>query len=283
MKTIRSLLLILATACTAAAQESAPILPPTGDSTPMPEPARASGAGSSYSEVSVDGPYIAITFDDGPVPKSTPRLLDMLKARGIKATFFVIGQNAREFPAILKRTHDEGHELANHSWSHPSLAKLSNDGVRSQLVRTQDAIKAATGFTPTLMRPPYGAITKTQKKWIPEELGLKVILWSVDPLDWKYRSASRVESAILKETRNGAIILAHDIHATTVDAMPATLDALLAKGFKFVTVSELLVMERPPAPKATPAPAPSPALEEAPVPVATPIPTARAIPVEPQQ
>lgn len=206
-----------------------------------------------YSSVHVDGPYIAMTFDDGPEPKLTPKLLDLLKAKGIKATFFVVGQNAADYPDVLKRAISEGHEIGNHSWSHPNFAKMSDGAVTNELQKTHDAILQATGVKPTLLRPPYGSITKREREWIHDRFGYKIILWDVDPLDWKYRNPAHVESEILKQTRHGSIILSHDIHATTVEAMPATFDALLAKGYKFVTVSELLALEKPVTPTPSPA------------------------------
>jgi peptidoglycan-N-acetylglucosamine deacetylase len=220
-------------------------------------PARPGQAKNTYSQCHVDGPYIAITFDDGPHAENTPRLLDMLKQRGLKATFFVVGQCAAEYPDIMKRIVKEGHEVANHSWSHPQLSGMREGSVTDQLQRTHDVIEQTTGVATKLLRPPYGAFTANQRNWASHKWGYKTILWDVDPLDWKYRNAEHVKSAILKGTVNGSIILAHDIHKSTIDAMPGTLDGLTARGFKFVTVSELLAMDRPPAPKpkATPAPA----------------------------
>jgi peptidoglycan/xylan/chitin deacetylase (PgdA/CDA1 family) len=191
-----------------------------------------------------------MTFDDGPHPKLTPKLLDFLKERGIKATFFVIGKNVAEFPDISKRIVDEGHEIANHSWSHPQLPKLSPSAFAAEIAQTNEAIEKATGVRPVTMRPPYGAINANLTKRLNEEYGLSVILWSVDPLDWKIRKSDHVSSHIIKNAAPGGIILAHDIHASTVDAMPESFDALLAKGYKFVTVSELIAMDRPAAPKA---------------------------------
>ncbi|HYR58033.1 MAG TPA: polysaccharide deacetylase family protein, partial [Chthoniobacteraceae bacterium] len=211
---------------------------------------------TTYSQCHVEGPYIAMTFDDGPHVENTPRLLDMLKERGIKATFFVVGQCAAEYPQILKRIADEGHEIANHSWSHPQLSKMGEGSVTDQLQRTHDVITQTTGIAPKIMRPPYGAFTPNQRGWANHKWGYKIILWDVDPLDWKIRNADHVKSVILKDTVSGSIILSHDIHKTTIDAMPATLDGLAAKGFKFVTVSELISMDKPatPKPKASPAP-----------------------------
>jgi peptidoglycan/xylan/chitin deacetylase (PgdA/CDA1 family) len=228
----------------------------------------------TFNSVHVDGPFIALTFDDGPNATLTPKLLDLLAARHLKATFFVVGQNAAEHPEILKRAVREGHEIANHSWSHPNLGKMSDDAVRRELQKTDDAIAAAIGKRPTLLRPPYGSITARQKKWIHEEFGYRIIIWDVDPLDWKRPGPSVVTARILKETRAGSIVLAHDIHAPTIEAMPATFDQLMKKGFKSVTVTELLGMATPIPPKATPSPS-------APRAIAVPSPSPSPTPSEP--
>ena len=132
--------------------------------------------------------------------------------------------------------------------------KMSQESVRSQLQRTDDAIKSAIGKSPTLLRPPYGSITEREKRWIHDEFGYDIILWDVDPLDWKRPGPAVVRNRILKETRSGSILLSHDIHPGTVEAMPSTFDELASKGFNFVTVSELLGMATPitPHPKAEP-------------------------------
>lgn len=218
--------------------------------------AKPAGPQITYNSVDVDGPYIAITFDDGPHGTLTPKLLDMLAARKMKATFFVVGQCAAEYPEIVRRAAREGHEIANHSWSHPDLGKMSDDGVRSQLQRTDDVIKAAIGVRPAVMRPPYGSITPRQKHWVHEDFGYKTIIWDVDPFDWKRPGPGVVRDRIVNQTRPGSIILVHDIHPASIEAMPGTLDQLQARGFKFVTVSELLAMARPPPPKPAPTKAP---------------------------
>jgi peptidoglycan/xylan/chitin deacetylase (PgdA/CDA1 family) len=238
-----------------AAAEDTPAASPSPTPSPASSP-EASGAASkpaTWFSVNVDGPYIAMTFDDGPSPETTPRLLDILKQRNIKATFFMIGQNAERNPTIVQRILAEGHEIGNHSWTHPQLSKLSDDRVTEEINKTQAAIKNASGYTPVLLRPPYGAITSRQKEWIEKQFGLSVIIWSVDPFDWKRPGASVIEQRILSGARPGAIILSHDIHKQTVDAMPATLDALAQKGFKFVTVSQLIAMNKPKS-SATPSP-----------------------------
>lgn len=208
----------------------------------------------TYNACNVDGPYIALTFDDGPHGTNTPRLLDMLKQRGVKATFFMVGECAVEYPQIVKRIVSEGHEVASHSWKHLQLTRMSDETLRQDLQKAHDAIASAGGVAPKIMRPPYGAFTARQQRWAHGEFGYKCILWDVDPLDWKYRNAAHVESEILKRTTNGSIILTHDIHKSTIDAMPGTIDGLLAKGFKFLTVSDLIAKDRPaaPKPKATP-------------------------------
>ena len=233
----------------------------------------------TFNAVHVDGPYIAMTFDDGPSATLTPKLLDILAAHQIKATFFVIGENVAEHPQIVARAAREGHEIGNHSWSHPNFGKMSDDGVRSQVQRTDDAIKSATGSRPTLLRPPYGSITAREKRWIHDQFGYQIILWDVDPYDWKRPGPSVVRNRILKETRPGSIVLSHDIHPGTIEAMPSTFDALQAKGFKFVTVSELIRMAVPqpsPAPAETrespPAritPSPSPSTTPSPAPLSS--------------
>ncbi len=186
----------------------------------------------------------SVTFN-GPSATLTPKLLDLLAAHHIKATFFVIGENVAEHPDIVARAAREGHEIGNHSWSHPNFAKMSEEGVRSQLRRTDDVIKSATGMRPTLLRPPYGSITAREKRWIHDEFGYQIILWDVDPNDWKRPGPAVVRNRILKETQPGSIVLSHDIHPGTIEAMPSTFDALEAKGFKFVTVSQLIRMAIP--------------------------------------
>jgi len=185
-----------------------------------------------------------MTFDDGPHATNTPKLLEMAAKRHIKLTFFVLGECVEQNPTVLRREVAEGHEIGNHSWSHPNLAKLSDEAVRSQLQKTEDIIVKTAGVKPKLMRPPYGELTKRQRIWVNHDFGYKVILWDVDPLDWKRPGPSVVARRIIAGTRSGSIILSHDIHPPTIEAMPQVFDALLTRGFKFVTVSELLAMNK---------------------------------------
>lgn len=206
-------------------------------------PSTGSGTlGVTYSRVRTNLPYIAMTYDDGPHPKNTPRLLDMLRKRNIKATFYVTGRNVQLYPQLTRRIVAEGHEIGNHTWTHRNLKTLSRAEVRKELNRTRDIIVSTCGVKPRTMRPPYGALRQDQRAWIFKEYGYPTILWSVDPEDWKRPGISVVTSRIVNNTRNGGIVLAHDLHKPTVDAMPGTLDGLLRKGFKFVTVSQLLAL-----------------------------------------
>lgn len=204
------------------------------------------GARVSYSSVNITAPFVAMTFDDGPHPSLTPRLLDILKQRNIKATFYVVGKNAQLYPNIIRRMLAEGHEIGNHTWDHPSLSSISELKAREQMTKTARAVSNVSGYHMRTMRPPYGATNQYIKEWMHRDYGYPTIIWTVDPLDWKRPGASVVTSRILAGARPGAIILAHDIHAGTIDAMPNTFDGLLSRGFKFVTVSQLLNMEMRP-------------------------------------
>jgi peptidoglycan-N-acetylglucosamine deacetylase len=204
-------------------------------------------SGVTFSRVLVSGNFIALTFDDGPHPQNTPRLLDILRARNVKATFYVIGRSVDLYPQIVRRTVAEGHEIGNHTHTHRLLSKLGDTEVRGELTRCRDAVSRAAGVQMRTMRPPYGGLLQRQREFVHAEFGYPTILWSVDPLDWKRPGPSVVTSRILSGTTAGGIVLAHDLHSQTVDAMPATVDGLLRRGFKFVTVSQLLAMKTDPA------------------------------------
>jgi peptidoglycan/xylan/chitin deacetylase (PgdA/CDA1 family) len=228
---------------------TAPVVPaaPTTTTPPPAAPAQPAAAPKiTYTRCNVEGPYIAITFDDGPHGVNTPRLLAMLRERKIRATFFLLGECVAENPEVAKEIVKEGHEVGNHSWSHPNLNKLSADSIRDQFERTHNVITQEVGVAPVLMRPPYGNLSLQQRSLAHATWGYPTIIWDVDSLDWKHRNPAKTESIIMANTKPGSIILCHDIHKTTIDAMPSVLDKLLAKGFKFVTVSELIKMDREP-------------------------------------
>jgi len=205
-----------------------------------------------YSSVNTTLPYVAMTFDDGPHKTNTPRLLDLLKERNIKATFFVVGKNAKAYPDIMQRILAEGHEIGNHTWDHKQLTAMSLAKAQQEISSTDDAVVSATGYHMHLMRPPYGATNLHLKQVCLDQFHYQTILWSVDPLDWKRPGAAVVEQRIVAAAHNGAIILSHDIHEPTIDAMAGTLDTLLSKGFHFVTVSQLLNLDQPPIAKVIP-------------------------------
>jgi polysaccharide deacetylase family sporulation protein PdaB len=191
------------------------------------------------------GKKVALTFDDGPDEKYTPRILDILKKNQIKATFFVIGEHAQQYPQMIKRIEQEGHAIGNHSWDHPDLTKLSNDKIQSEIVKTDELVKSITGQAPILFRAPYGALSRDVVADA-TETGHRIIGWSVDTLDWDGRSVAQILRTVRKEVRPGAIILQHSAGGkggnlnNTVEALPQIITYLKQKGYSFVTVPELL-------------------------------------------
>lgn len=178
---------------------------------------------------------IALTFDDGPSKTLTPKVLKILKKHHATATFFMLGSEVNDHPQIAKQVQEAGYEIGNHSYSHPNLKHLTNAQVKSQLTRTSNAIKNATGHMPTLFRPPYGSIDNR----IRSLTKLKATLWNVDTLDWKYRNSKKLLSNVKRDAYPGAIILMHDIHISTVNGLDAVITYLEKQGYTFVTVSEL--------------------------------------------
>ncbi|WP_019243377.1 MULTISPECIES: polysaccharide deacetylase family protein [Bacillus] len=191
------------------------------------------------SSLSPDGKYVAITFDDGPHHQLTPYILDILKKHKAKATFFVLGNRVEYYPEIVKRTFDEGHEIGNHSWSHPKLTSLSQQELRNQIYHTSSAVAKITGVAPATIRPPYGAFNDQVK----QVLNGPIVNWSVDTLDWKHHNKEMIKKIVREKTRNGSIILMHDIHSATAQALDSVLTELSQKGYQFVTVSQLLEIE----------------------------------------
>ncbi len=209
----------------------------------MPK-APPAGARISYNSIRTDQKVVAMTFDDGPHPSNTPRLLKILRDRNIKATFYVVGKNVKAYPHIVRQIISEGHEIGNHTWTHGSLTSMSDEQIRRELKMSADAVFEAAGYRPHTIRPPYGAVNQRIKELMFAEFGYPTIMWSVDPQDWRRPGVSVVTSRIVNASHPGAILLAHDIHAPTIDAMPATFDQLLAKGYRFVTVSQLMNIEK---------------------------------------
>jgi peptidoglycan-N-acetylglucosamine deacetylase len=180
---------------------------------------------------------IALTFDDGPIPGST-QLLDMLKAKGARATFFVLGSEAATYPDVLRREVADGHEIGNHSYTHAKLAGAPEAKIADEINRTQQVVKETTGKIPALLRPPYGATDKQLDAYT-KKAGLSQILWSTDPQDYLNRDPALVAKRVVDGAQPGRIIILHDVKPTTVAAVPKILDQLAKKGYSFVTVSEI--------------------------------------------
>ena len=179
---------------------------------------------------------IALTFDDGP-GRYTEGLLDGLKERDVKVTFFMQGINAELYPSIVKRAYNEGHQIANHTYNHPQLTSLDDNEVAQQVKRTNQILTDAIGIKNRyLLRPPYGAYNKR----VMGAAGTAGILWSVDPQDWKDRNSDIVYKRIINNAYDGAVILVHDIHSTTIPGALKAIDYLEEHGYEFVTVEEIL-------------------------------------------
>lgn len=228
--------------------------------------------GLRVSRVQTPKMMVALTFDDGPSSAHTPRVLDILRRHGAKGTFFVLGSNAKRCSSIVSRAAAEGHEVGVHTWSHINMARSSMSKIDSEVSRTSDVIRSITGKTPVVMRPPYGATTTGIVKHMYERYGMRSILWDVDTQDWRKPGVSTVISRAVNRAKPGSIILVHDIHASTLAAIEGIVTGLQARGFKLVTVSQLMASVGV---YGTPkvAPAASPAAEEA-----TPAPTDSAVP-----
>lgn len=182
--------------------------------------------------------YVALTFDDGPSGALTEELLDGLRERNARATFFLCGYRMEQYPSALSRYLPEGHELGVHSTVHADLTRLSPEELHQDMGETAEKIYEATGQRPRLMRPPGGAYNEAVEQEAREE-ELSIILWSVDPRDWASRDAGAVLRTMAVETGNGDIILMHDMSESSVQAALRLVDQLQAEGYEFVTVSEL--------------------------------------------
>lgn len=179
---------------------------------------------------------IALTFDDGPHPKVTKQILKTLEKYEAKATFFVVGQEVKEHPEILKAVYNAGHEIGNHTFNHEKLTTLSTKEIKQQIQATDSLIKSTIGQRATVFRPPYGSYDES----ITDQLSVPNVLWTIDTLDWKHRDPEKTVQAVKDRAKNGSIILMHDIHQATADALDEVLAILQKQGYEFVTVSELL-------------------------------------------
>ncbi len=181
--------------------------------------------------------YIALTFDDGPSRKYTPILLDGLKERGVHATFFLMGKNIEGKEDIVKRMSEEGHLIGNHSYEHVQLTKVGAKAVCEAVEHTQEQIEAITGKRPEYIRPPYGDWNEE----LEEKIGMAPVLWSLDSMDWKLKDTGKIIHQVLKDVKDGDIILLHDIFPSSVEAALELIDILQKEGYVFVTADELLI------------------------------------------
>lgn len=185
---------------------------------------------------------IALTFDDGPHPKQSRQIMDVLDKYGIKATFFVIGINAKNYPGIIGEELKRGHEVGNHTHTHPHAARLDREALEKQILECEQQIFAQTGKTVRLFRPPEGAMS-TQMRQMVHDLGYTNVLWSLDTRDWAHTPPEDIAQNILQNAKNGDIILMHDYigaNSPTVQALELFIPGLIEQGFTFVTVGELL-------------------------------------------
>lgn len=178
---------------------------------------------------------IALTFDDGPSWKTTRRLLDGLRERDVRVTFFVLGNRVKQMPEIVKKAYDDGHTIGSHTYSHKSFNNLKDEEIKKEVSRTNEEIEKAIGKKTNILRPPYGEYKKSMIKLT----GMTFILWSVDPQDWKYKNVEKVYNHIIDNAKDGSIILLHDLYDTSVDAALMAIDKLLEEGYVFVSIEEL--------------------------------------------
>lgn len=184
-------------------------------------------------------PKIAITFDDGPSTTYTPKLLDGLKERNVKATFFLIGENIEKNDnrEIVKRMYDEGHLIGNHTYHHVEITKVSNEEAYQEIVMTNDVISAITGEDVQFMRPPFGL----WQKELEQKIHVLPVMWSIDPLDWATENVDEIVNKVVTEAEENDIILMHDCYDSSVKAALKIVDRLTKEGYEFVTVDELML------------------------------------------
>lgn len=188
-------------------------------------------------EEGAEKPKIAITFDDGPHPTFTPQLLDGLKKRNVKASFFVIGNLAKANPEIIRRQKKEGHLIGNHTYHHVDITKMSDEQARDEIQSTNEVVEGIIGEEVSFVRPPFGIWQKNLEK----ELSVIPVLWSVDPLDWTTKNVDEIVNKVVTQVKENDMILLHDCYQSSVDAALRIIDILLQEGYEFVTVDEMIL------------------------------------------
>lgn len=180
---------------------------------------------------------VALSFDDGPHSRYTKELLDGLKERGVVASFFIVGERIEGNEELVKRMYDEGHLIGNHTFSHINLDKISIECAKKEVSRTNNLIEEITGEPVKFIRPPYGEFSEK----LEAQIDLSEVLWSVDPQDWNTNSVDRVVNHVVRNVKDGDIILLHDIYPSSVAAALRIVDELKNRGYIFVTVDEILI------------------------------------------
>lgn len=183
---------------------------------------------------------IALTFDDGPHPKITKKILDILDRHNAKATFFMVGERVQYYPKTVQDVFSRGHEIGNHTWDHGDLSKLEMEEIEKEISTTNEAIQRITGNRPTLFRPPYGSLTDP----IRQQVDMTIALWSADTFDWKYKDADLLLKEVTDRVHDQAVVLMHDIYPSTADGLEQVLQYLEGEGYTFVTVSELFALKK---------------------------------------
>lgn len=235
----------------AAAQTPDETLPPVPDPTPAtpvnaqpeseqetesePETETESTPAESQSRVDPDRPMVAFTFDDGPYAPVDNRILDLMETYDGRVTFFIVGNRIQDYPTTLKRIHESGCEIANHSYEHKNLEKLTPEEVFMQIELTNEYLDQAIGARTQLVRVPYGAYGGE----VPNLVTYPIIQWNVDTEDWKSKDKASIVDQVLTHVKDGSIVLMHDLYPTTADALEEVVPILAEQGYQFVTVSEL--------------------------------------------
>ena len=182
----------------------------------------------------------ALTFDDGPHPRYTPQIVEILKAENVPATFFMLGEMIERYPDVARLVQEAGFEIGTHSWSHAQLTGKSEVVVRDEIIKTQDLAEQTFGARPRLFRPPYGSVNATVRRVAASD-GLILAMWSVDPRDWDANvSVQQVVRKTVDSAPNGSIVVLHDIKSKTVEALPDIIRELRAAGFEFVPFSRMI-------------------------------------------
>lgn len=194
-------------------------------------------------------PYVCITFDDGPDPKHTPGILDILREKNVRATFFCVGKNVEKYPQVARRIVAEGHDIGNHTYNHKELVTSTRKTIIKELSKTDEAIRLATGIRTVLFRPPRGIYSQVTRELV-VDMGYRIILWSVSSVDWRRTSPNWILNRIRRYARMGSIILFHDggalvrreggVRVNTVKALPMVIDYLRSEDLEIIPISALL-------------------------------------------